>query len=56
MTVKPPSANEALESELESKIDLGTTQTSADYNMRKRQIKQNADDKEYGEDHTSMQQ
>lgn len=55
MTVKPSSANEALESELESKVDLGTTQTSADYNMRKRQITQD-DDKDDGEVHTTIWQ
>ena len=54
MTVKPSSGSEAPESELESKVDLGTTQTSADYNMRKRQITQNADGKDDGEDHTTM--
>ena len=51
MAVKPSSVNEALESESESKVDLGATQ--ADTDMRKRQIAQNADGKKDGEDYTS---
>ncbi len=51
MTIKPSSNNEALVSESEPKVDLVTTQTSADDNTRKRQITQNAGD---GEHYTTM--
>ena len=55
MTTKPSSTNEGLESESETKVDLGTTQTSAaDYNMRRRQTALNAGDKGNGEGFTSM--
>lgn len=52
MTIKPSSTNEALVSE--PKIDVVTTQTSADYNMRKRQLTQTADDKGDSESYTTM--
>ena len=52
MTIKPSSTNEALVSE--PKIDMVTTQTSADYNMRKRQLTQTADDKGDSEGYTTM--
>lgn len=56
MTIKPSSTNEALVSESEPKVDMVTTQTSADYNMRKRQLTQTAaaDDEGDGEDYTTM--
>lgn len=54
MTAKPSSDNEALETESESKVDLGASQTSAGYDMRKRQIAQNADGKKNGGDYASM--
>ena len=54
MTIKPSSTNEALVSESEPKVDVVTTQTSADYNMRKRQLTQTADDKGDSEGYTTM--
>ena len=53
MTIKP---NEALVSESEPKVDMVTTQISADYNMRKRQLTQTAaaDDEGDGEGYTTM--